>query len=140
MKLHSKRWLDEEINKSSFSKEFLKLNFWFPSFNILINTRKAIIYSIYNFILVITKIHFQIINFNILSFFCVLYHLSRNYECKSIYANITRSAMIKLQVLRTFKLASLAFKKIFVWVYSIKICIIQKPIVIRIKVREYRLK
>ena len=48
MKLHSKRWLDEEINKSSFSKEFLKLNFWFASFNILINTRKAIIYSIYN--------------------------------------------------------------------------------------------
>ena len=31
-----------------FSKEFLELNFWFPSFNILINTRKAIIYSIYN--------------------------------------------------------------------------------------------
>ena len=61
MKLHSKRWIAEEINESSFSKEFLKLNFWFPSFNILINTRKAITYSINNFILVITKIHFQII-------------------------------------------------------------------------------
>ena len=46
MKLHSKRRLAEEINKYSFSKEFLKLNFWFPSYNILTNTRKAIIYLI----------------------------------------------------------------------------------------------
>ena len=47
MKLHSKRWLTEEINKTSFSKEFWKWTYDFL-FYILINTRQAILHSINN--------------------------------------------------------------------------------------------
>ena len=49
MKLHSKRWLTEEINKTSFSKEFWNWTYDFL-FYILINTRQAILHSINIFI------------------------------------------------------------------------------------------
>ena len=84
MKLHSKRWLADEINKSSFSKEFLKLNFWFPSFNILINTRKAIIYSINNlFYYRVQHIFYPVFsgcNHARLEMFCII----KNY-CGAVY-------------------------------------------------------